>query len=56
MRNELYLSSRTGVRASFIVLTCAEGSESSSSRQARSGSSPAQRLGPLSMTLLMALS
>jgi hypothetical protein len=33
MRNELYLRSRTGVRASFIAPTFAEGSESSSSRQ-----------------------
>ena len=33
MRNELYLRSRTGVRASFIALTLAEVSESLSSRQ-----------------------
>src|SRR5437868_6848100 len=33
MRNELYLRSRTGVRASFIALTLAEVSESISSRQ-----------------------
>jgi len=33
MRNELYLRSRTGVRASVIAFTCAEGSESISSRQ-----------------------
>jgi hypothetical protein len=35
MRNKLYLRSRTGVRASFLALTCAEGSESSSSRQTK---------------------
>jgi hypothetical protein len=33
MRNEFDLRSRTGVRASFIALTFAEGSESISSRQ-----------------------
>jgi hypothetical protein len=33
IHNELYLRSRTGVSASFLALTCAEGSESSSSRQ-----------------------
>src|SRR6266446_5286182 len=33
MRNEFYLRSRTGVRASFIALRFAEGSESTSSRQ-----------------------
>jgi len=54
MRNELYLRSRTGVRASFLALTCAEGSESSSSRPtegklswsdgAEVGSLPARRV------------
>ncbi len=33
MRNEFALRSRTGVRASFMALTCAEGTESLSSRQ-----------------------
>jgi poly(3-hydroxybutyrate) depolymerase len=33
MRNELYLRSRTGVRASCMALTCAERRKSSSSRQ-----------------------
>src|SRR6266446_1058025 len=33
MRNEFYLRSRTGVRASFMALRFAEGSESTSSRQ-----------------------
>ncbi len=33
MRNEFALRSRTGVRASFLALTCAWGTEGISSRQ-----------------------